>query len=386
MVDSSNRGAGRTHASVSTLLSPAQLLQLTGIGSFEFQIAPAAGVTLSGEVLQLLDLPEQCAQPGDVNELIDQFVIHADRDRVRAILQLLLETGDKVALRYQVVRNDGAIRDVRSIAVRHLGHDGKVCVVGTIEDATQERREEEDLRRMQDRLTQAARSSLLGEMSSGIAHELNQPLAAIATFAHAATRLLERPEPAINKVRDILRDISAGALRAGDTIRRMRAIVTSSTQLSRIDLREVLSELRTQFDAAIRSGVDLQISQPTELPLVMAERSQLHHVIVSLLQNAIEAGRAARKNPIVKIEVTALTHEVEVAVEDNGPGVAPDAVTHLFRPFFTTKADSAGLGLASSRSIIEAHHGRMGYAPLAQGGARFSFRLPIGEPGMAKAD
>ncbi len=378
MIDLSNDGGERSRAPSSTALSPARLLQLAGIGSFEFKITPAAGFFLSSEALQLLDMTEHCGGLRDVYEFIDRFVIHRDRDHVRAILQQLHDTGGTMALRYRVVRNDGGICDIRSIAVRQTDAYGNVCIVGTMQDATQERREEEDLRRMQEQFAQVARSCLLGEMSSGIAHELNQPLAAIATFAHAAARLLQRPKPAITEIRDILRNISAEALRAGDTIRRMRAIVTSTAQPSLVDLRDVLAELRVQFDAAIRSGVDLQINQPAELALVIAERSQLHHVIASLLQNAIEAGGAARNNPVVKIQVTPLTHEVEVAVEDNGPGVARDAVAHLFRPFFTTKAAGTGLGLASSRSIIEAHHGRIDYSTSAQGGARFFFRLPIG--------
>lgn len=375
-----------SHApSLSAMLIPERLLKLAGIGGFVFQISPAPQVALSCGALELLGLSEEDAGLRDAGGFIERCVAASDRSRLGAAIEQLVQDGGQLTIRYQVNRRDSSVREVRSVAVREIDAAGNVRVVGTIQDATHEQREEEDLRRMQERLTQVAHASLLGEMSSGISHELNQPLAAMATFAYAATRLLERPEPQIAKVRDLLRDISAEALRAGDIIRHMRLITASTAELTRIDLREVFSELRKQFDPAIRAGVHLQIDEPPQLPLVLAERSQLHHVIASLLQNAIEACRAARSDPAVRVEVRPLDREVEVAVEDNGPGVAPEAVPHLFRPFFTTKTHGTGLGLASSRSIIEAHHGHMGYCASAGGGARFFFRLPI-ETAEASAD
>lgn len=360
-----------------TTLSSDRLLTLVGFGSFEFQISPHPRAVLSDETLRLLQHSVIGQPVRDSDDFIDRYVIAADRDRLRTMFGQLLDHGVKLTARFQLRSDSGEVLDVSSVAARDIRPDGSVHIIGALRDTSQERREEEDLQRMQQRLTQVSRSSLLGEMSSAIAHELNQPLAAITTFAHAAVRLLERTEPPIERVNSILRDISAEALRAGDMIRRMRSLMTTAAQPELIDLRTIPAELRSQLDAVTRGGVELQVEESeTELP-VLIERSQIHHVILSLLQNAVEAAAAIRGKPVVKIQLRRLPHEVEIVVEDNGPGVSAQAVAHLFKPFFTTKANGTGLGLASSRSLVEAAQGHMAYSAASTGGARFSLRLPI---------
>jgi C4-dicarboxylate-specific signal transduction histidine kinase len=229
-----------------------------------------------------------------------------------------------------------------------------------------------------EQLLQIARTSALEEMASGIAHELNQPIGAIATFAQAAQRMLARPEPMLQSTSEVLQHISQEALNAGEGIRRIRSLFNGHTQgHTECDLAEVITELMPVLDLlAQRHAAQLTFDTHGTLPKVAIDRLRIQHVLFALVQNAFEAPTAEAEPPRVRIEVTGDRYGVQVTVEDHGVGIPDTARERLFHPFFTTKEHGTGLGLASSRAIAEAHEGSLGVEPAAAGGTRFWLRLP----------
>jgi C4-dicarboxylate-specific signal transduction histidine kinase len=226
-----------------------------------------------------------------------------------------------------------------------------------------------------------ARTAALAEMASGVAHELNQPLGAIAAFAQAGDRMLDRPEPMVSRALDVFRQINSEALAAGEGIQRIRRLFQADAlQCSRCQLPELVAELLPVLEvlaAGISAGVQLDAQSPS--PDLLIDRTRIQHVLYALVQNAVEASVAVLDAPAIRIDIFSDRYCVEAGVTDSGSGVPADLQPQLFRPFFTTKAHGTGLGLASSRGIIELHEGTIGFDPLPAGGSRFWFRLPIAE-------
>ncbi len=210
-----------------------------------------------------------------------------------------------------------------------------------------------------EQLMQIARISALEEMASGIAHELNQPIGAIATFAQAAQRMLSRPDPMISSVAEVLQHISDEALNAGQGIHHIRRRFAACDRgRSTCHLSDVFGELIPVLQMlAARSGVKLCFSIAGELPTVTIDPLRIQHVLLTLVQNALDARRTEITDPSVRIEVTGDRYAITTSVIDHGTGIAEAVRANLFRPFFTTKPNGMGLGLASSRAILEAHQG-----------------------------
>jgi two-component system sensor kinase FixL len=229
------------------------------------------------------------------------------------------------------------------------------------------------------RLLEIARISALAEMASGIAHELNQPLGAIATFSQAGDRLLNRPEPLVTRALDVFRQINTEALGAGEGIRRIRRLFDQDEiTRSRYQMSEVIEELRPVFEMIAEwADVDLEIDVSPSLPEVSIDRLRVQHVLFSLFQNALDVSVQNSVPPRVTLTSRADRYAVETSVTDSGVGISEETRRQLFRPFFTTKPRGTGLGLASSRAIVEAHEGTIGFESETAGGTRFWFRLPI---------
>jgi two-component system sensor kinase FixL len=253
--------------------------------------------------------------------------------------------------------------------------------VGFVHDITHSRRMEAESHRLQDRLTHVSRLATVGEMASGIAHELNQPLAAMATYAHACDRLLALPDPDIEEVRSALKLIAEQAVRAGDIIRRMRALARSEESArTAVDVNVIIHELATLINSDAKAhGVSFRQDLERDLPPVAANAAQIQQVVVNLVRNALEA-LAPERAAAARAEVVVATRRmadgrVEISISDNGPGVSESLKDRIFDPFCTTKATGTGLGLAISRTIIEAHEGTLDYEPNQPSGARFTVRL-----------
>jgi len=227
-----------------------------------------------------------------------------------------------------------------------------------------------------------SRISALAEMASGIAHELNQPLGAIAAYSQAGSRLLNRPEPLVARALDVFLDINTQALKAGEGIRRIRRLF-DQTEPMREECRmgELIEELRPVLELMAQAAeVALSLDVPASLPEVSVDRLRIQHVVFSLVQNGLDASLQSGGESLVHVNVRADRYHVETSVSDSGAGISDDIRDQLFVPFFTTKRRGTGLGLASSRAAIEAHEGSIGFESPNRGGSRFWFRLPITKP------
>jgi C4-dicarboxylate-specific signal transduction histidine kinase len=238
---------------------------------------------------------------------------------------------------------------------------------------------------MQRRMTRVSHLATLGEMAGAIAHEINQPLAAISNFAIACERLLEFPAPELAEIRDALRQIAGQAMRAGEIIRRIRELVRArETRREPADINGLVREVwaLTESDARLH-GVRLSLDLASNLPTAVVDGIQIQQVLLNLIHNAIEAltGDMGGERKVVVQSRRSGTGEIEVAVVDCGPGVDPAIAQRIFDPFCTTKAQGTGLGLAISRTIIEAHRGRLEHRPNAPHGACFVVTLPVTEQG-----
>jgi two-component system, LuxR family, sensor kinase FixL len=238
----------------------------------------------------------------------------------------------------------------------------------------------EYLLRLQDRLLHVSRIAAVGEMSNGIAHELNQPLCAVANYAQACNRLLNLPNPDIEQIRDSLNEIASQALRAGDVIQRLRSLTRPrEAQQEVLEINALLAELTDLVRTDARQHrVEYRFEPGNLLPAVRVNRAQIQQLALNLIRNAMEAQLETGTDSGAVTLRTATTENgaVEVSVSDNGPGVSPAIVPHLFQPFSTSKPNGTGLGLAISRTIAKAHSGALAYEPNTPSGARFTLTLP----------
>jgi len=315
-------------------------------------------------------------------EFLGKWVHPSDRKRV-AVEFARMEAGNgSLDLEYQVVLRDGTVKHLHHLTQAVFGADGRLQkYVGTIHDITDRRRAEDEARVLQERLTHFSRLSTMGEMAAGLAHEINQPLSAIATYAQACQRLIRQPDHEIEDVLAALEQINAQALRAGEVIRRLRNFVKNrEVKREPVNCARLLEDLSTLAETDARlHNIRLRIDCREPLPTVYADPIQLQQVVLNLVRNAIDAMSDAPEDQreVVLTTREAADGEVEITVADRGTGLAPEATEHLFNPFFTTKASGTGLGLAISRSIVRAHGGRLWHTPNDGCGVRFHFTLPV---------
>jgi PAS domain S-box-containing protein len=288
---------------------------------------------------------------------------------------------------YQRRRPDGALRIMAASGKPVFDGEGRFTGYrGVARDITELRRAEEMLRDREQRIRDAqlelarvTRVTTLGELAASIAHEINQPLAAIVADANASLNWLAPPDPDVDRVRDSLDAIIKDGHRAGEVIQRIRQLTTKGeTRKETVDvngvIRDVIPLLRSELQ---RHRVAAQVDPAELLPPVLADRVQLQQVIINLVMNAVEAMASIDDRPRqLVIQSRGADDEVIVTVRDAGVGIDPGAVDQLFSPFFTTKHGGMGMGLSISRSIIEAHGGRFWATPNADHGASFHFTLP----------
>jgi PAS domain S-box-containing protein len=238
---------------------------------------------------------------------------------------------------------------------------------------------EQALRESRDELVRAARIATMGELTALIAHEINQPLAAVATDASAVLRWLTAQPPDLDEAREAASGAVREASRASLVIERIRTLLRkTSPQLRPLDMNEVIREvLLLAHSELMTAGVAVHADLAADVPTVLADRVQLQQVLLNLIMNAIDAmiaiGDRPRKLLIMSSEVA---EGVLVQVQDSGHGLDPEHVHRIFDSFFTTKAEGTGMGLSISRSIIEAHGGRLRAVPGSPHGAVFQMALP----------
>ncbi|WP_246721996.1 sensor histidine kinase [Methylosinus sp. H3A] len=251
--------------------------------------------------------------------------------------------------------------------------------IAVIRDLTEERAAEALLCELRSELAYAGRLAAMGELAGALAHEINQPFSAIATYVRTARWLLQRKPKQSAEVEDILAKAGAQAMRAGDIVRRLREFVTRGESVKTVQsLATLVEEAQSLGVAGARQvGARVVVAARGENDHVLADRVQIQQVIVNLMRNAVEAMDGATRREL-SLSTSSADGYARLDVADTGHGLK-DGAGALFEPFRSTKATGMGIGLSISRSIVEAHGGRIWAEPNPQGGAIFSFTLPLAE-------
>ena len=238
-------------------------------------------------------------------------------------------------------------------------------------------RSSRELRAQREQLTHLSRVAMLSDMSGGLAHELNQPLTAILSNAQAAQHLLANRNVDEEELGEILRDIIAADQRAGDVIRRLRALFRrGETAFERLDPHALVREVMTLAHGdLVTRGIETAFELEAGLPAIEGDRVQLQQVMLNLVMNAADA-MASRPERLLKVQTRADAHGVQVSFLDSGPGFSADIAEKLFEPFYTTKPQGLGLGLSISRSIVASHGGQLWGRSSGRAGAAFHILLP----------
>jgi len=275
---------------------------------------------------------------------------------------------------------DGLVKHVH-IVIEAVGLDSENReFVGTVMDVTARKRAEEAWQKAQAELAHVSRVATMGELTASIAHEINQPLGAIANNAQAGLRFLATGSENLQDVKEALSDILKGAERLNGIIVRMRALAKKAPpEMAQLNFTDVVADVLTCIHHELtRRHVEIELDLSRELPPVLADRVQLQQVLLNLIMNGIEAMTAVIDRPRLLLVESRLDEsgDVLVAVRDSGTGLGLEA-DRVFTPFFTTKANGMGMGLSISRSLIEAHGGRLWATPNSPHGAVFSLTLPV---------
>ncbi len=282
---------------------------------------------------------------------------------------LIRANGTHIPVRtYNAVVRDGRVRDP--------------ILITMFEDLSEERAREAELNDQRERLAHVGRLSQMGEMAAGLAHELNQPLAAISAYASAGRHLVDDDETD-SRLKRAFERISQQARRAGDVIRKIRSLATrEDSQREIIGINAIIRGLLTLVEVDMRhTGARLTLSLDTEAE-VLADRVQIEQVLLNFVRNAIDACTelpAARRG--LTISTSRVGDAARVEVADRGPGVDAELRARLFDPFVSGKSEGMGMGLSISKSIIEAHEGTIGVEDRAPHGAVFWFALPLAAAG-----
>src|SRR6202165_2200634 len=278
-------------------------------------------------------------------------------------------------------RKDGKVIWVRASAARALDSNGALqSIPAIIEDITERKRAELDLHDAREALSRATRLTVMGELSASIAHEINQPLGAIIMNGNACQRFLAISPPDLDEVKDGLDAIVDDGSRASEVLSRIRAILKNAApERGQVDVNQTITEVLALTRQELHQHrVSVQTDLRPTLPAIMADRIQLQQVVLNLVMNGIDAMRTVADRSRILTVRSQLDDRNYIVVDVADSGVGLDAGNHerIFDTFFTTKAAGMGMGLSISKSIIEAHHGRMWAAPGSPIGAMFAFALP----------
>jgi PAS domain S-box-containing protein len=320
-------------------------------------------------------------------EMVLQRTHPDDVAGVKQLLEHSASTGRDFDFQHRLLMPDGSIKHLHVVAHAVIDEQGNQKFVGAIQDITAARLADEQLREAQTELARMSRVTALGELSASIAHEVNQPLAAIVTSGGACLRWLGHATPQPDEVRACVQNMMANGKRAAEIVRRIRTFTKRDTpQKTHLGLNEVVNEVASLVQHQVLTHrVTLRIKLAPGLPSLAADRIELQQVILNLVINGIQAIDET-DDELRELLIETRQDEdgwVVVAVQDSGPGIKAENVNHLFDPFFTTKSDGMGMGLSICRSIIEAHGGRVWASSHAARGAVFQCSLPaLGESGL----
>lgn len=308
--------------------------------------------------------------------------VHADDiDHIDEIFRRAVERDGDYSVQFRCQPANAPYRWISSQGEVEFDPAGRpVLVRGVLRDISDQKQAEQEAAELRRALTHAGRVTMLGQLASALAHELSQPLGAILRNAEAAAVLLRSASPDIAELREIVSDIEKDDRRAGDVIDRLRSLLKRrELQMQPMSIDSLVKDASTlvRADAAARH-VSLECHADDSLPLVSADRVHLLQVLINLIVNAVDATcdiRNSRRCVRVAAQAAGRTN-VEISVTDSGTGISQETLPRIFEPFFTTKASGMGMGLAVSRTIIEAHGGRLWAENGSTGGAIFHMTLP----------
>ena len=304
-----------------------------------------------------------------------------ERDRLDGYIQARMK-GETAPTTYEVdaLRRDSSIRhlEVKSSIIYWRG---KPATLSTYIDRTALKVAQQQAERQRQEFSHTNRLNMLGEMTASIAHELNQPLTAIVSRCAAAKNRISRDNPDLGKIKQALESIEEQALRSGEIIKQLRAIVkTKDNQYQTVNLNDLLDECLNFIKVEglfFNTRIKTNIASP--LPLVIADATQIQQVILNLIRNASDAMQGLNSSDRC-IKISAIPHDdsaVQISVCDSGKGITDKQEENLFQSFYSTKADGMGMGLSISRSIIAAHNGHLWFSHNTEQGVTFRFTLPI---------
>jgi signal transduction histidine kinase len=303
-----------------------------------------------------------------------------DRARVEKVIERAARNGEDLDYEHRLLMPDGCIKYVHVVAHAVRDQADQLEFIGAVVDVTATKLAEERLQKAQVELAHVMRVTTLGELTASIAHEVNQPLAALIANAGACLRWLDREPPDLPAARRSVEWVINGGNRASEVIRRVRTLAKKSgIEKVPLDVNDVVKEVIVLVQRELSSQlVSLRTELAPALPSILGDRVQLQQVIINLVMNGIEAMLPITERPreLVIRSGQDAADRVLLSVTDCGVGISVENASRLFDAFFTTKSSGMGMGLSICRSIVEAHEGRISASPNQGPGATFQFVLP----------
>ena len=350
----------------------AETQTLSSIGSFFWRVRPDE-ITWSEETYRIFQLDQ--GVPVTL-ELIASRVHPEDLPLLFEMIDRVRNEASDFEYEHRLLLPDHSVKHLHMVAHGRRDRDGQLEYIGAVQDVTERKVAEEALTRARSELAHMARVTTLSALTASIAHDVNQPIAAIITSADAGLRWLSREQPDLQRACEAITRIQEDGTRAGQIISHLKAfyrkdVLPERAPVSANELvREMLPLLRSEAD---RHLVIMRTQLSADLPLVRADRVQLQQVLMNLMLNGMEA--MGERGGELTISTRREPGAVLVSISDTGPGIAPERVEKIFSAFYTTKTGGTGMGLAISRTIIESHGGRMWATGNGERGAAFHFTL-----------
>jgi signal transduction histidine kinase len=367
-------------------------ISVTDLQAIDDKSVPMLGQSEQVEEIQYsLDIDRH--RPASPDRVLDLLGIHrtefaADDDTfLNAIFPedssaMNPELGDgdnAVAIEHRLVSADGAVRWVHERAEFLVGESGRQTLIGTVQHITERNETETRLHQMQSELLHVSRLSAMGQVSSTLAHEVNQPLTAVGNYIRAGLLMLDSGDKFSRlKIRGVFEKAGQQAARASDIVRNLRAFVRKGDSTSQPEnLTVVVQEAMTLARLGVKDrGLKVRLRLDGNSSWASVNRIQIQQVLVNLIRNAIEAMTDSPRREVFVSTASGGPEFIEVSVADSGPGLTEAVARGLFKPFVTTKADGMGVGLAICHSIIEAHGGKIWVEPNQPTGTIFRFTVP----------
>ena len=318
-----------------------------------------------------------------LGENVSLLMPSPDRERHDSYLQNYARTGERKIIgigRVTTARHRDGYTFPIELSVGEAEVDGRRIFTGFIRDLTERQHAEMRLQDLQAELAHVGRVSEVGTLASALAHELNQPLAAIANYCEAARDLLagSPDEETLATVREALDEAAQQSVRAGQIVRRLRDFITYGQTERKVEqLPRLIAEANALGLVGSREyGIEVDVELHPEAQQVLVDRIQIQQVLLNLIRNAIDAMIDSRVRQLTIAAAPVEDEMIEISVADTGRGISEDIAAHLFQPFVTSKEQGMGIGLSICRTIIEAHGGRIWFDPGSAGGTIFHFTIP----------